>query len=268
VKSVASDVWPLAFPEPGGLPIGRAWCWRIVVDRENAGLERRLTGLLDDREQGLAARFAYAGDRHLYVAAHAGLRLVLAAMLGCRPAGVRLLRGPAGRPLVEAGGDIQFSLSHCRDVALIAFSHRVPVGVDVERVRPLADWKQIAARYLHPGERMELMALSEEERLTAFFRCWTRKEAVAKALGLGLSLPLNRYQVSCRPDAHPALLAMHSVGPPPALWSLQELTPMPRYIAALAMPGQVASIVCRTLAWPAWLLARSAQPNRTLPLCS
>lgn len=250
MKSVASDVWPLAFPALGDPLIDRVWCWRIFVDRENAALERRLGSLLDDREQGLAARFVHAADRHLYIAAHAGLRLLLAAVLGCRPVGVRLRRGPAGKPMVEADSDIQFSLSHCRDVALIAFTRGVPVGVDVEHVRPLADWKRIAARYLHPGERMELMALSEEERLTAFFRCWTRKEAVAKALGLGLSLPLNRYQVSCRPNAQAALLAMHSAAPPPALWSLQELTPMPHYIAALAMPGQVASIVCRTLAWP------------------
>src|SRR5690348_5821910 len=164
-------------------------------------------------------------------------------MLGCHPVGVRLLRGPAGKPLVDADGDIQFSLSHCRDVALIAFSHRVPVGIDVERVRPLADWKQIADRYLHPGERMELMALSEKERLPAFFRCWTRKEAVAKALGLGLSLPFDCYQVSCRPNTQAALLAMRGAGPPPALWILQELSPMQDYIAALAMPDQVASIV-------------------------
>ncbi|TMJ89380.1 MAG: 4'-phosphopantetheinyl transferase superfamily protein [Alphaproteobacteria bacterium] len=103
--------------------------------------------------------------------------------------------------MVEADSDIQFSLSHCRDVALIAFTRGVPVGVDVEHVRPLADWKRIAARYLHPGERMELMALSEDERLTAFFRCWTRKEAVAKALGVGLSLPLNRCPPGAAGDA-------------------------------------------------------------------
>ena len=105
----------------------------------------------------------------------------------------------------------------------------------------------LARRFLHPGEVADLAMLTGRAAELAFFRCWTRKEAVAKALGLGLSLPLDQYRVSCRPDEPARLLVLPDIAPAAAAWSLIDLDPSPDYVGALAVPLRPIGLVCRTL---------------------
>ena len=93
-----------------------------------------------------------------------------------------------GRPWAEG---VAFNVSHSGEVGLIAVAAAGRrVGIDVQQIRETTDFTALAARFFHPDE-----AAAIGDRRDAFFRCWTRKEAVVKALGLGLQHPLGSFVV-------------------------------------------------------------------------
>src|SRR5258706_13697182 len=103
------------------------------------------------------------------------------------------------RPFIafdSARAPMAASLSHSRDQVLCAIAPTGLVGVDVERIRPRNEWDQLAAFVLHPAERARAEAATDVARWRGFYRVWTLKEAMAKALGVGLALPFNRILFS------------------------------------------------------------------------
>src|SRR4029077_13081267 len=104
-----------------------------------------------------------------------------------------------GKPALsdESGSNgVKFNASHSDGRLLVAIARGREVGIDVERRRPVADWRGLAGRYFAAAEVAALDRLDEADREQAFFRCWTRKEAYIKAHGLGMSLPLDQFAVS------------------------------------------------------------------------
>ncbi|WP_431950928.1 4'-phosphopantetheinyl transferase family protein [Actinacidiphila sp. bgisy167] len=190
---------PLTPPGPGDPP---RLC--LVDTAANAAAAVHLApGLLDRQERERASAFHFDRDRVSYITAHVALRLLLAAYLGTRPGAVPLTRetcpmcgGPHGRPAVE-GGAPHFSLSHCREMTLLAFAAS-PVGVDVEAL-PGREAVDGVWRSLHPAEVDELAVLPLEERRVAFARTWARKEAYLKGLGTGLARELSEDYVGSGP---------------------------------------------------------------------
>lgn len=208
---------------PARIPV----MWIVDAVRHGDRAERLAPGILDAGEQRRAESFAASADRRCYVAAHVALRILVGARLGVEPRDVRMVRepcpscgGPHGRPVTDGG--VHFSLSHTRDVALLAFAD-VPVGVDVERVPEARVVAEIAAQ-LHPAEAAELAELPQEGRPTAFARVWTRKEAYLKGEGIGLAGGLNREHVGTGP---------HPLDPPG--WILTDVAAPAGYAAAVAV---------------------------------
>lgn len=159
-------------------------------------------GTLDDDERARAARFVHARDRRRFVVAHAALRSFLAERLEIEPTAVRFSRDSSGKPRLASGLPIlHFNLSHADDVGLLAATYGSAVGVDVERVRSLPHSEDIADANFTDGERDALRELRPDEWEEGFFRCWTRKEAVVKALGDGLGQPLQTFDVRITADA-------------------------------------------------------------------
>ncbi len=145
---------------------------------------------LSPDELARAARYRVEPARVAFVAARAALRRILGERLGVAPAEVPLTVGSHGRPEMP-GGQISFNVSHSGAIALIAVADGDRrLGIDVEQVRPDTEFRALAERFFHPDE-----AAAIGDRRDAFFRCWTRKEAVVKALGLGLSHPLDGFVV-------------------------------------------------------------------------
>jgi 4'-phosphopantetheinyl transferase len=108
------------------------------------------------------------------------------------------------------------------------------VGVDVEAISPDRDYSGVAAHVLSPPERDELLALPSGDRPFAFVRYWSRKEAVLKALGFGLSLPPSDLTVTGPKE--PARVLDWAGGPKPsASLSLHDLDPGPGYAACVAL---------------------------------
>lgn len=150
----------------------------------------------DEREQ--SGRFRFPEDRARYVAGHAALRLLLATYLGTSPEVFEFDRTKEGKPFL-AGAGIHFNLSHSGDYALVAIAH-APVGIDIERIAPRHNIMNIAARFFHPDETSWLESRAEPERLRAFYRLWTMKEAALKATGKGIGGGLDRIRVEFGPD--------------------------------------------------------------------
>ncbi|WP_372410637.1 4'-phosphopantetheinyl transferase superfamily protein [Streptomyces luteireticuli] len=186
--------------------------------------------VLDPGERDRAAAFVHPAHRERYVAAHVALRRLLGAYLGRAPQDVALVREPCpccgephGRPAV-AGAPLHFNLSHAGDLALLAFAD-VPVGADVEQ-EPRASVVADVAGSLHPREAAELRAFPEAERVRAFARCWTRKEAYLKGTGTGLGESLSVTYVGC--GERPAS---------PDGWSVRDVEVGEGYTAAVALAG-------------------------------
>ncbi len=158
--------------------------WRVVLDDvsvENA------EDLLSPEELERARRLRLSDDRQAFLASRVALRSILGGQLGRDPADIRFVVSSRGKPSVVDGEGLSFSLSRSAPLALVAVGRERLVGVDIERIRPLADLDVLADRYLPPAATRALRGKPEPERLDAFFAHWVRLEAAVKLTGVGLT---------------------------------------------------------------------------------
>ena len=134
------------------------------------------------------------------------LRCVLSRYLNCLPQDVLFHYGPQGKPFVE-NTELQFNLSHSGDYIVIAVNYDYPIGIDVEQVTRTIEIADIAARFFTDNESRQILALNGKAQQRAFFNVWTRKEALLKTIGSGLSLSLNACEVSISNEAISTVLA-------------------------------------------------------------
>jgi len=175
------------------LDFGAVQVWR--VDAAAAAHNGLLWLLPDEVARARQMRPGLARDE--FVAGRAVLRRLLARELGCQPKELRLRTGAAGK---LAADGIDFNVAHSRGVVLIALSRAGAVGIDLEHEDRTVEALDIARVSFHEEEIRWIEGVPEEQRAAVFFRCWTRKEAVVKADGRGLSLPLNSFSVCCEGD--------------------------------------------------------------------
>lgn len=221
-------------PEDLDLQLNQVDIWRITLDLP-ASTVNLLESTLSEDERDRAARFRFPEGRQRYIAAHASLRDILARYLDFEPGQLRFYVNEYGKPALQ-NHELEFNLSHSGDRALVALTLGHNVGVDVERIRAELERDKIAGRFFSPKETDELMAFPPDQRDLAFFNCWSRKEAYIKALGLGLSLPLDSFDVSLD---EPAILRATRPDPDEAArWTLLSLQVEPGYTAAVAVEGQ------------------------------
>jgi 4'-phosphopantetheinyl transferase len=183
----------------------------------------RLAGLLSDSERARAARFIDSRHSRRHVVAHGCLRQVLAEPLGLAPETIEFATGPHGKPELAgaaAQSGLQFNLSHSDGLGLIGWSWRKQIGVDIEVWRTMRDETGLVRRYFSPAEIAAWEALPEARRHEAFFNLWTRKEAYIKALGRGLSLPLDSFDVSHEGGSGARLLRPSMLADGTRTWSL------------------------------------------------
>jgi 4'-phosphopantetheinyl transferase len=193
-----------------------------VDDTERAALAQ----LLSDDEQARAARFRFEEHSRQFVVAHARLRQQLAALLHTEPAGLVLAAGAHGKPrLADAHNlaGLEFNLSHSGSRGLVGWAWKRAIGVDIECWRPMSDEAALVRRYFSVSEIAAYEALAPDARTPAFFNCWTRKEAYVKAVGRGLGLPLDSFDVSLSDGADARLLRLSAIGDDGRSWSLAAL---------------------------------------------
>jgi 4'-phosphopantetheinyl transferase len=196
-----------------------------VSDEELA----RCRALLNDEERTRADRFRFAKHVRRFTVARAFLRTTLGDALGRPAESIELEVGEHGKPFLPHD-ELHFNLSHSHELAVIAMTD-MPVGADVEHVRPMPDAMRMAERFFAPEE---VDALRDcEDRDHAFFRIWTAKEAYLKALGAGIVvLPLSSFAVSTDPDA-PSLLRTDNDDP--SRWRLSRARVPEGYLCTVAV---------------------------------
>ena len=210
--------------------------WQANLDEHDAD---GLRAILAADEIARADRFHFAKDRDHFVVARALLRKLLAAYLDLGAAELRFAYAEKGKPSLadEPQRTVNFNLAHSHGRALYAFARERELGVDLEFIRSDLESEKIASRFFSPAEIAALESLAPELRKRAFFECWTRKEAYIKALGEGLSLPLDEFDVSFKPGEPASLLRNHKEPGEVARWKMRSIAVPEGYVAALVVEG-------------------------------
>ena len=227
--------------QPGTLPLGEeeVHLWRVDLAAV-AQAEPQWQKLLSSDERVRAARFHFDRDRRHYTATRALLRTILAAYVAVEPAELIFRYSDREKPSLDprhCRNAVEFNVSHSGTAALLAFARGRAVGVDVEMIRDDIDPAALARRFFSTVEQKQLAALDPADKYSGFFRCWTRKEAYVKAVGSGLSLPLDQFDVSLQPGDENALLATRPSASEAGLWSLGEVPAGKGYVGALCVRG-------------------------------
>ena len=220
--------------------------WRISP-LQDAAEAARLENCLIPPERQRAERYHFDQDRKRFVIRRAVLRHLLGAYLDSSPAAVCLLNTIHGKPFLEhqeTPEGLQFSCSHSADLALIAITRGQKVGIDLEFHRPFPQAGELAGAFFSPLEIAELAKAPDALKETIFFDCWTQKEAFVKAIGLGLSFPLNRFSIPLSPDqtATRRLVNHDSQNLEPMF--IQSLDVSPHCSAALAFEHKDTIVKC------------------------
>lgn len=201
-----------------------------------APLSPLLYSFLDDAERRRAGRFHFPEDARRYERGRGVLRWLLGAHLGSAPERLAFDYTEHGRPSLRQAG-IEFNVSHTRRFLALAFVRGGAVGVDVEGDRGAQDLMRIARRFFAAAEYEKLASLPEDRRKRAFLRCWTQKEAYIKAHGVGLSMPLNRFEVGVLPEEPCGLLAAHDDSSELRRWQFVERHDLEDAHVAVAVEG-------------------------------
>jgi len=218
---------------------GEVHVWRSFLDKDRSAVQSLLEFLSPD-EQKRAGKFHFQRDREHFVVARGMLRSILGRYLNVTPQQLGFTYNQYGKPALNratAADLLRFNVSHSHGLALFAITPGREIGVDLEQVRADFVSLELAERFFSPAEVATLRALPPDARMTAFFNCWTRKEAYIKARGEGLSHPLHRFTVSLSSGEPASLLSTDDEPDAAARWSLVELFPAECYRAALAIEG-------------------------------
>ena len=189
-------------------------------------------------EKDRAGRFKFEQLRNRYLAGRGALRMTLAQYLGVNAAALRFNYLQNGKPVLSdnfASAGIHFNLAHTGDLALIAITRIGQVGVDVECVRSIKNADELVARFFSKREDELFQKVSAEQKPAAFFNLWTRKEALLKATGEGITRSLNLVEVSFLPGEPARLLAISGDAKAAEAWRLKELLPAKGFAGAVAV---------------------------------
>lgn len=218
---------------------GHVHVWRGIVDPSLPRLQVYQDVLSPD-EQARAQRLIRPEHRRRFIAARGLLRDLLSRYLPARPQDIRFGSGPHGKPFLQhpTRPFVHFNVAHAGHLAVYAFSHDLEVGLDLEGNRDSLDYTRVAERMFSPEEWQTFLRLPSTEQKAAFFTCWTRKEAVVKAHGKGLTFPLKHLHVSFLPGQSPAILDVQGQSSAMTHWSLFDLPVGSGFWGALAVAGR------------------------------
>ena len=195
-------------------------------------------GLLNRGEQARASRFRFPQLKNRWVAARANLKHILSQYCLSPPEQLRFDYEKNGKPVLaeqSAPPDLYFNLSHSHNHALLGVTRLAPIGVDLEYQQAIPDWQDLARHFFSRCEYRQLMTLPEAQRQKAFYCCWTRKEAVVKATGEGLSAALSSFDVSVAPHEPAEVIADTHPNPRADRWQLKHLEVGDDFVGAVAL---------------------------------
>jgi 4'-phosphopantetheinyl transferase len=238
------DEWSLA-PTNNELGTDDVHVWRASLDQP-ANMIAKLAPLLSRDERHRADRFHCPTDRLRFIAGRGILRKILATYLTLAPGEVRFVYNEYGKPFIsddQNRGTLSFNLSHSNSMVLYAVARGRRVGIDVEYMREDFATLEVSERFFSKDEFEALKVVAGDQRAKAFFNCWSRKESYIKAIGMGVSYPLDGFTVSLTPNVTPALLKIDADATEAARWKICELDVAEGYAVALIVENPPVSIM-------------------------
>jgi 4'-phosphopantetheinyl transferase len=218
---------------------GEVHVWRIDLDLPAITL-KMLDAVLSAEERERVVDFRSMEMRKRWVVARGALRCILATYTSAKPSSLVFQVERYGKPYISwPANNIPFNFSHTGNLALLAISNTGQVGVNAEQLQSNIDIEKISRRFFATSEADEIMALTPEARPSAFFACWTRKEAFVKALGKGLNMPVDQFRVTVRAEETPRLLSVNWCES--STWSFADLGE-PNFAATVAVQGPAPAI--------------------------
>lgn len=212
------------------------WCVPLQAEQEQL---QQWWRLLSPDEQKKAERYRFEKNTRQYIQARGILRQLLGEYLDCSPDSIEFGYNTYDKPTLQPENKLKFNVSHSGEMALLAFNWEDEIGVDIEDSTREIEIDVVAKHFFSPNEVNTLMALPLSEQQITFFNCWTRKEAIIKALGTGLAFPLNQFEVSMKVGSPARLLATHWDPEEAANWYMASFTPAENYIGAFAVRASV-----------------------------
>lgn len=188
---------------------------------------------LDERRR--AARFQFDHQRKRFIAGRGILREILSSYLDVKPIELKLDYSPLGKPSIAGFSEkLQFNLTYSNNLILIAITRVCAIGIDVEYIKLITDIENVARNFFSTEEAERLMALAEDDRVSAFYKIFVRKEAYLKAMGVGLSDTIRQIEVSFLRNEPARIRSIHGDKRAGVCWTLMELTPAFGFTGAVA----------------------------------
>ena len=210
--------------------------WRASLEEWSADEIERGLNILSSEEKARADRFLQAKHRERFITSHATLRVILTKYLPELWTPLRFHYNEYGKPHLANNSALQFNLSDSHSTALYAVARDQEVGIDVEYMGRDTRIDGIAERFFSPEESTAFQKLPVEERLAGFYRLWTLKEAYVKAIGQGLSFPLNKFTTNTKVTQMDGLISVvYSDCEQAKSWALCHVPVWGDYKAALAV---------------------------------
>lgn len=232
------------------------WKANLIISTSQRDL---FWSFLSEDEQVKAKRFYFEKDRFNYIAGRGILRSLIAVYTQQNPNRIQFSYTEFGKPSLVNNTQLSFNVSHSSDTILLAFTQKNAIGVDIEKIDATIDFQTIVKRFFSKNEAQIVLNLPVEQRATAFYKCWTRKEAFIKGHGQGLGLPLDQFEVNIL-DENPVVL--HTVQWAPVTvkdWCLYSFEPDKESMAALIIKAKK-----KKLAFFEWTVLNLDKRNNSL----
>lgn len=213
--------------------------WRASLQVPDFVLDK-YSQLLSDDELSRKKRFHFERDRWRYSFGRGVLRFILGKYLVADPKDVDFSYGDYGKPFLDSALydiPIHFNHAHSNDLSLYAFTLSRSVGIDIEYMRPIPDYDKISEKFFSLGENAILQKLPENHKQEAFYNIWTRKEAYIKAVGGGLTIPLDMFEVSVISSEPVQLKSIDCSNDKASRWRMESFHPSKGYAAAIVVEG-------------------------------
>ena len=200
-------------------------CFKVYFSAENTSLSKQFLKKLSPLNQEKLAQFKQVSDQNRFLVSRLLLEFWLK-KFDSSPVDLRL--NPSGKPFLP-GNSCEFNLSHSGDMVLFSETADSPIGVDVEKIQLIDDYEAFRGIF-HPLESSQFKSIAQEKNSSKLIQTWVQKEAILKALGLGMQMEMSSIQIN---EDHRAVTLPNEFS---SEWSLFNLKPCENHLAAIASP--------------------------------
>lgn len=211
--------------------------WKASLDY-NAAIVNSVIGFLSADEVERANRFYFKEDRRQFVVRRGILKQIITKYLDIDPKDLLFGYNSFGKPFIHTDFqqyNLKFNMSYSKNMALYAISYEKEVGIDIEYLQKHIEFQQIIDRFFSQKEIEYIQKINSDQRKEEFFKIWTRKEAILKALGKGLSFPLQMVDVPINRSEFKFRFDNDGDHGKESLWHVRDLLPANNYIGSIAI---------------------------------